>query len=156
MRFRDQLEQEPISDLPIRNPVVAHSGTLVRAAIAEMRSREVGCAVIVDHAGSPVGIFTEQSVIELLVDEASMDDRPIQDFLDQNFIVVKSSEPISQVWDAIQIERARFVCVTDDHGKFIGVTGQRGVAEYLAECFASQVAVQRLGSTPWMQDREGA
>ncbi len=156
MGFREQLEQEPTSSLPLRDAVVVHSGTLVRAAVADMRTQSLGCAVIVDYARVPSGIFTEQSVIELLVQNASLDDRPIQDFADSSFVSVKSSEPISRVWDAIQLGGARFVCVTDDDGKLIGITGQRGVAEYLAECFAKQVTIQRLGSTPWMQDREGA
>ena len=50
----------------------------------------------------------------------------------------------------------QFVCVTDDEGQIVGVTGQRGIAEYVAESFPQQVAVQRLGCTPWMQQREGA
>jgi CBS domain-containing protein len=156
MGFREQLEQEPTSSLPLRDAVVVHSGTLVRAAVAEMRTHSLGCAVIVDSAGVPSGIFTEQSVIELLVQNASLDDRPIQDFADPSFVSVRSSEPISRVWDAIQLAGARFVCVTDDDGRLIGITGHRGVAEYLADCFAEQVTVQRLGSTPWMQNREGA
>ena len=156
MSFREHLEQEPTSSIPLRDAVEVHSGTVVRGAIAEMRTRSLGCAVIVDYGLVPSGIFTEQSVIELLVQNASLDDRPIQDFADSSFITVKSSEPISRVWDAIQLDGARFVCVTDDDGKLIGITGQRGVAEYLADCFAKQVTVQRLGSTPWMQDREGA
>lgn len=156
MSFREQLEQEPTSSLPIRDAILVHSGTLVRAAIADMRTQGLGCAVIVDYARVPSGIFTEQSVIELIVKNASLDDRPIQDFADNHFVSVKSSDPISRVWDAIQLDGARFVCVTDDDGKLTGITGQRGVAEYVAECFAKQVTVQRLGSTPWMQDREGA
>ncbi len=156
MSFRADIEQTPTSSLPLRDPVIVHSGTLVRAAIADMRTKSLGCAVIVDYAGVPSGIFTEQSVIELLVQNASLDDRPIQDFADSHFISVKSSEPISRVWDAIQLAGARFVCVTDDDGRLIGITGQRGVAEFLADCFAKQVTAQRLGSTPWLQDREGA
>ncbi len=156
MRFREHLEQEPTSSLSLRDAVVVHAGTVVRGAIASMRTRSLGCAVIVDHAGAPTGIFTEQSVIELLFKNMSLDDRPIQDFADSNFVFVKDSEPISRVWDAIQNGGARFVCVVDDDGKLIGITGQRGIAEYVADCFAKHVTVQRLGCTPWMQQREGA
>tara|TARA_R110002049_G_scaffold4601_5_gene32618 strand:- start:859491 stop:859961 length:471 start_codon:yes stop_codon:yes gene_type:complete len=156
MSFREQLENEPTSSLPIREAVVVRSGTVVRAAIADMRTQRLGCAVIVDHSQVPLGIFTEQSVIALLVDEASLDERSIQDFADKNFVSVSTRDPISHVWDAIQTNGARFVCVTDEDGKLVGITGQRGVAEYLADCFAKQVTVQRLGSTPWMQEREGA
>ena len=156
MAFRDDLEQELVSSLPLRDAIIVQSGTLVRAAIADMRAHSMGCAVIVDDAKVPTGIFTEQSVIKLLMEHASLDDRPVQDFADPHFISVQSGEPISRVLDAIQRSGARFVCVTDDGGKLIGLTGQRGMAEYVADCFAQQVTVQRLGSTPWMQNRDGA
>lgn len=156
MSLRDELQGEPVRFLCIRDAIKVHAGTLLRAAIAQMRSKSLGCAVIVDYAGVPLGTFTEQSVIRALKQNVSLDDRPVQEFADSSFCTVKSSDPISRVWDAVQTDEARFVCVTDDDGKLIGVTGQRGLAEYLADCFAKVVTVQRLGSTPWMLQREGA
>ena len=156
MSFREHLETEPVSSLPIRNAIVGKSGTLIRAAIAGMRAHKLGCVVIVDHHSYPTHIFTESSVVELLLDNVGLDDTPIKDYVDTRFVVVKSSDPIARVWDAIQDDDARFVCVTDDEGKLIGITGQRGMSEYIADHFAKQVSVQRIGSTPWLQEREGA
>ena len=156
MSFRQDIELETVASLPIRDAIIASPHTLVRAAVAMMRNRSLGCAVMVDHGRRPSGIFTEHSVIDVLVKNASLDDSPICNFADPNFIDVKLSEPILRVWEAVQLAAARFVCVTDDSGKVIGVTGQRGLAEYVADYFAGQVAVQRLGSTPWMRQREGA
>jgi hypothetical protein len=95
-------------------------------------------------------------LLKLLSQGSAVDDRPVQEFADPGFLALKTSEPIARVWDAIQGVGLRFICVTDEDGKLIGVTGQRGMAEYVAECFPQQVVVQRLGSTPWMQTREGA
>ena len=50
MSFREQLEQEQASSLPLRDPVVAQSGTLVRTVVADMRAQSMGCTVIVDQA----------------------------------------------------------------------------------------------------------
>ena len=154
--FREDLEQETIASLPLREAIVVHPDTVVRAAVAVMRHRSIGCAVIVDIGMVPTGLFTERSLLDALVQNASLDDRPVSDFAESNFLSVKRSEPVSRVWDAIYQDGLRFICVTDDQGKLIGITGQRGIAEYIAECFPQQVMVQRLGSTPWMQQREGA
>jgi predicted transcriptional regulator len=94
--------------------------------------------------------------MDVLMKDASLDDCAVYRFADKNYISVNVDEPILRVWEAVQAAAARYVCVTDDDGKVIGITGQRGLAEYLTDCFAQQVTVQRLGSTPWMQQREGA
>lgn len=148
---------EPAGTLPLREPILVESGTVVRAALARMRATEIGCAVVVTTGDRPIGLFTERSLLGLLMeDESLLDQRPVSDFTDFDCPVVRDSDPISSVWQVIQTEGARFVCVTDDNGKLIGLTGQRGLAEYVSDCFASEVTVQRIGGQPWMQDREGA
>ena len=156
MGFRQDIEQDPVSNLPLRDAVVVRPDTPIREAVALMRAKPLGCAVIVDSANTPSGLFTEQSLLDVLTQNVSLDDRTVSEFSDPGFLAVKSVEPISRVWDAIEHDGLRFICVTDSDGKLTGVTGQRGIAEYLAEYFPQEVVVQRLGSTPWMQQREGA
>lgn len=156
MGFRQDLEEEPVSSLPLRNAIMVHRFTLVRAAVAVMRNQTLGCAVIVDNTRAPEGIFTERSVIDVLVKGDSLDDSPVGDYLDPQFVCVNLNEPIMRVWEAVHQGAARFVCVTDDEGRLIGLTGQRGIAEYVADYFAQQVTVQRLGAKPWIHQREGA
>ncbi len=160
MGFRETIDRESIDELPLRDAIVVHSGTVLRGALALMRSHALGCCVIVDYvfgsAGIPCGIFTEQSLLDALTKGASLDDRAVCDFADSKFLAVNRHEPISRVWDAVLMDGLRFVCVTGDDGKVIGITGQRGIAEYISEHFSRQVSVQRLGGTPWMQQREGA
>jgi CBS domain-containing protein len=156
MKFRQMLEHERVSSLPLREAIIVKPNTVVRAAIAMMRTRAVGCAVVVDHLQSPLAIFTERSVIELLVNNASLDNLPVLDYANREFASVRASDSILSVWEAIAEDAARFVCVTDDLGRLIGLTGQRGIAEHLADAFAPLITAQRLSGTPWMQQKEGA
>lgn len=156
MGFRQELDFDPISNLELRDAIVVHQYTLVRTAVAVMRTHSLGCAVMVDRVGKPIGFFTEKSLLNVLVQNASMDDRPVCDFAERDFQSFKSSEPISRVWDAVVRDGVRFIAVTGEDGNLIGITGQRGLAEYISECFPRQTVVQRLGSKPWMQQREGA
>ena len=69
---------------------------------------------------------------------------------------VKLSDPISDVMEAMQLKNTRILCVVDDKDRVVGLTGQRGLMEYVAEHFPGQVMVQRVGQTPYLADREGA
>ena len=156
MSFLNDLETELVQSLPLRDVIAIDPHTIVRAAVAMMRNHGLGCAVIAERGKPPTGIFTEHSVIEVLVRNVSIDECAVSKYADSSFVVVKQTDPILSVWKAVLDQAARFVCVTDEDGHLVGLTGQRGLAEYLCDCYARQVTVQRLGSTPWMREREGA
>ncbi|WP_182870833.1 CBS domain-containing protein [Stieleria mannarensis] len=156
MTFEEQLSSEQIRTLPLRDAIAIDEHTVARAAIALMRTHHLGCAVIVDQNCRPTGVFTEQSIIRLLVAGASLDTTPISSYAEPDFSVVRASDPIMTAWKAVVDSGRRFMCVTDDEGYLIGLTGQRGLADYVCDCYAKQITVQRLGSAPWMLQREGA
>ncbi len=50
----------------------------------------------------------------------------------------------------------RFLVVVDDEGCVAGLTGQKGLMEYIAEQFPQEVLVQLVGTEPYPHSREGA
>ncbi|MCA9197456.1 MAG: CBS domain-containing protein [Planctomycetales bacterium] len=154
MNFRKFLQEERVRSLPLKEPAVVDSHTLVRAAIAAMRTKSLGCAVILGPQQQPLGVFTEHAVVGLLEKSVPLDSTAVSACADPEFHVVKLDDPIAKVWSAVQ-SGARFVCVVDDQQQLVGLTGQRGLAEFVCECFAREIAVQRL-SSPQMKTREGA
>jgi hypothetical protein len=50
----------------------------------------------------------------------------------------------------------RFLIVINEHGQLAGLTGQKGLMEYVAEHFPGEVIVQRIGCKPYTEEREGA
>ncbi|WP_158222842.1 CBS domain-containing protein [Rhodopirellula sp. MGV] len=156
MGFLEDLEKEQVKDLPLRDAIVINEHTIARAAIALMRSNDLGCSVIVQREWEPTGIFTEQSVIRMLHEGASLDSNPVSKFRDPSYRCVGLTDSIRTVWDAVVEEGMRFMCVVDHEGQLVGLAGQRSLADYVCDCYARQVAVQRLGSKPWMLEREGA
>lgn len=152
--LRQTMDEDTVASLPLREPIQIVPATIVRAAVAMMRHRQLGCAVIAER-GRPMGIFTERSVLDVLIQDASLDNLPVRNFADINFRCVQLGDPISCVWDAIQRDGLRFICVTREDGQLVGLTGQRGLAEYVAECFPQHVMGQRFGPA-WLAEREGA
>lgn len=156
MSFQEDLATERITQLCLRDAIAINEHAIIRAAVALMRTSSLGCAVIVDAHQKPTGIFTEQSVIRAIVADTNLDETPVSEFTDPLFMTVRDGDPVKSVWDAVIKKGVRFACVTDAVGRLVGITGQRGLSEFVCETFAKQITVQRLGSSPWMLEREGA
>jgi CBS domain-containing protein len=154
--LQDNLKSESIRNLPTREPILVTPNTLVRAAVAKMRQQQLGCAVVVDVQERPLGIFTERSVIDLLLTDPQLDQNTVGDHLDANWAAVNQSEPIERALGLVLNRGMRFLCVTDDEGRVVGLTGQRGLSEYVAEHFPHHVMVQYVGGKPSIAKREGA
>ena len=156
MDLKHLLKTESVGNLPIRDAIEIHASTVVRAAIASMEARQLGCAVLVDEQRRPIGLFTDRSVLKVLVEGTALDDTPVRDFAEFECPIAKRQDPISVVWNAVRRDGQRYVCVVDSEDRIIGVTGQRGLSEYIAECFPQKYIIQRLGTRPWLSEREGA
>ena len=157
MGLRENLQNEPVSSLPLREAVIVYPSTTVRAAIGQMRENRLGCAIVVNDEGKPIGTFSEARLVDLLLaNPSALDEDCVERHLDKDWAAVKLADPISSVLLAMQSKDLRFVCVTDETGKAKALTGQKGLIEYVAEHFPQQVMVQRLGGKPTIEKREGA
>ncbi len=157
MRLKTNIQKELVSDLPLREAIIIQTDTPVSVAIDRMREKQLGCTIVVDADNKPLGTFTERIVIDLVLQQP--DDLAtivVGEHMEHEWFTVKTSDTICVVLDTIQNRAARFVCVLDDAGHVVGLTGQKGLSEYVAEHFPQQVMVQRVGGKPGMKKREGA
>ncbi len=60
------------------------------------------------------------------------------------------------VLEVMEAKNIRFVVVLDEAGKVAGLTGQKGLMEFIAEHFPGEVMVQRIGTKHYPEEREGA
>jgi CBS domain-containing protein len=157
MGLKENLQNECVSQLPMREAILIQPETSVQQAVEVLQSKRLGCAIVVDADGKPLGVFTERTLIELLLQQPeSLDQIPVRDYLEQDCHCVRPGDPISTVLDLVQKQGARFVCELDEQGKAVGLTGQKGLSEYIADHFPGEVMVQRIGGQPGMETREGA
>ena len=156
MGLLQNIHQETVSQLPLREALLVPPEESIRAAISIMKSKQLGCVIVVDGDGKPLGTFTERCVVDVLADNPEvLNTATVGEHLDPKWTCVLASEPVFAVVKAMKVENVRFVVVLDDAGKAIALTGQRGLMEYVAEHYPQQVMVQRVGSKP-SADREGA
>jgi len=156
MGLYENIRSEPVSRLALREPVVVSPETTIRDAVSQMRQRNLGCAIVVDNERRPIGLFAESKLTQLLSETPQAIYDLILDHVDKQWPTVSQNDPISCVLSALEFSNIRFLIVVDDQGRLAGLTGQKGLMEYVAEHFPRQVIVQRIGGKPYPAQREGA
>jgi len=156
MGLQENLRQEPVSRLALREAITVSPETTLREANAMMREKQLGCVIIVDDQQRPVGTYTEEELIKVLAGDVSQLDEPVKDHISPRWAAVSRQDPVAKVLEAMQSQDLRFVCVTDDERKATALTGQKGLMEYVAEHFPNLVMSQRVGSKDYTPEREGA
>ncbi len=156
MGLFEDMNKETVSRLELRPVVVIQDGGTVRDVVLQLREANLGCAISLDGDGKPRGMFTEAMLRALVARDPAEIDTPIESHLAKTFPWVKTSDPIETVLAAMEAKNVRFVVVVDDDGKVVGLTGQKGLMEYVAEHFPGEVLVQRVGTKPYPEEREGA
>ncbi len=156
MGLRENILSDPISTLELRELLAIEPDQTVRSAVELMREKKLGCVVVIDQNGRPLGKFTEHHLLKLLVSNPKGLDCLIKDEMTAVWAQVNLTDPISKALDAMQEKGLRFVVVIDEQGKAVGLTGQKGMMEYIADHFPRQVKVQMMESKLYMDQREGA
>lgn len=156
MGLQENLHAETVRELALREPVTVHPDTPVREVVETMKAQRLGCAVVVDAGHKPLGMFTESMLLERLARGERELKSSVSEWMAAEWPCVNVNDPVVDVLDAMRTRNVRFICVVDDAGKLVGLTGQRGLLEYVADHFPSQVMVQRIGGTPHLNSREGA
>ena len=156
MGLREDMRNEPVAALDLREVITVSRSTRVSEAIALMRQQRLGCVVIVDDENRPLGKFTERLLIDLLLKHPDGLEQPVSGHMAAAWGTVQLDDPIAMVIDMMQAKALRFIVVLDDDGHAVGLTGQKGLMRYVAEHFPRQIKVQRMRSKVGMDQREGA
>ncbi len=156
MGLRQNILTDPVSELDLRKVVTVKTETPVRQAAALMREHQLGCVIVVDSHGKPVGKFTERKIIRLMVDDPTQMDQPVKNFMIPSADPVRDTDSIAAMVSKMQVGNLRFLCVVDAQNKAVALSGQKGLMEYIADHFPRQIKVQRMKSKIFLDEREGA
>jgi CBS domain-containing protein len=156
MGLRENILEETVAKLPLREVIKVRPSTPVREVAKKMRAKHLGCAILVDAKGKPVGKFTERKLMRLLLENPKNLDEPVEKFSYPSGDPVAVTDSIAKMVQVMQSRQLRFLSVVDGQGRVVALTGQKGLMEYIAEHFPRRVKVERLQSKLSMDDREGA
>lgn len=155
MGLQQDILNQPVSELELRDIIVVDRHATVRQAISLMRQKRLGSVVIVDEQGKPLGKFTERLLIRLLLNHPDGLDQAVCDHMASAWAYVEKTDPIAKVIEAMESKKLRFVIVLDENGRPVALTGQKSAMEYIVDHFPRQVRVQRMSSEFFTGQREG-
>jgi CBS domain-containing protein len=156
MGLRENLSKDTVVELSLRKAIIVDGAQTIREAVLAMREGQLGCVILVNEVGKPTGIFTEAMLRRLMTDNHAAIADPVSNHAATSFPWVQTSDSVETVLEAMDAKNHRFVVVVDDAGSVVGLTGQKGLMEYVAEHFPREVMVQRVGQDPYPASREGA
>lgn len=156
MGLQENIRNEQVRKLELREPICVSPDITLRDAVGQMRERNLGSVIVVDEQRKPLGMFTESMLVEMLSHGTLQLDNPVGQHMAERCPWVRTDDPIADVLEAMQLKNIRMLCVVDEQNRVVGLTGQRGLMEYVAEHFPGEVTVQRIGQPPYLSDREGA
>lgn len=156
MGLRENIRSEPVAEVRHRALIAVTPQTSVKEAADKMRRHKLGCVIVVDQQGRPVGKFTERQLAKLLLDDPRGLRLPVERFMYPDADPIAMDAPVAAMVDLMKNRKLRFLCVTDAEGRAVALTGQHGLMEYITEHFPRQVKVQLLQSKVGMDQREGA
>ncbi|MBY0586788.1 CBS domain-containing protein [bacterium] len=155
MGLRLGLENDRVADLRLRIAIRILPLNSVRQAVLLMKTHGIGCVFLTDANDKPLGIFTEAHLLRLLRDRPEGLHEPVGRHVAHHVESISEDASIEQLIRLMQSKDLRFVAVTDQAGRLVGVTGQKSLMEYVAEYYPNQVMVARTASCRSLQ-REGA
>lgn len=99
-----------------------------------MKAFNVGCVVIVDGEGEPVGIVTDRDVVVRgVAEEVSFAEAPVRLLMTEELYTCRETVPIEEAVALMGDAGARRLVVVDDDGKLAGVLSVDDVMELLVE-----------------------
>jgi len=156
MGLREDILTDPVSSLEMRTAITVSGEEPVRQVAKRMRQSHMGCAIVVDAHGKPVGKFTERLYAKLMAVDPALAADPVAKHMYHDADVISQDASVTEMVSMMQAKSLRYICVVDGDGKVKGITGQKGLMRYISEYFPRVVMVQRMRPLVGMDQPEGA
>jgi CBS domain-containing protein len=120
-----------------KTPVHTPRDTPVRAVLAMLVERKIGCVVVTDD-GKPVGVFSERdALVKLGTAAASRGDRPVSEFMTAPPETLEIGAKLAFALQRMDVGGYRHLPIVDDAGTLTGVISVRDILKYLSDKLAS-------------------
>ncbi|AUV80675.1 acyl dehydratase [Salinigranum rubrum] len=115
-----------------------------RTVVRRLHEADVGSVLVVDEAGTPVGIVTDSDVLALVVAGRSLEGTTVADCLSAPVVTVDADDGIETAAKALREQGIDQAPVLDD-GALVGVVSVRELSYYLPGLSLSDVTTRSSG-----------
>jgi len=113
-------------------PVRVVSGTTVGEVVSRMTETPASCAIVIDGAGRPKGIVTEQDVVRRIAWRVEPD-HDVESVMTSPVVAVAADDYLFQAVAVMRRRKLRHVPVVDRDGVMIGMVGLDEALAYLSQ-----------------------
>ena len=138
MGLRENLSQDSVAQLPLKEPLIVSLDTTVRQTVEAMQRAGIGCA-LVRRGPALAGIFTERDLIQRVLVRHADPDSPIQAYMTPRPVTVRRSDPIASALRIMFQGHHRHLPVVDHEGVPIGIASVKHIVAYLVDYYPSTV-----------------
>lgn len=107
-----------------RNPIVLEDA-LIREALLTVSRARAGAAIVVDHSGKLVGIFTDGDLRRSLEKEPDLLSKPVNRYMTRSPMAISPDRLVAEAMRLIKTERKKDLPVIDDEGKPVGFVDEQ-------------------------------
>lgn len=158
--FDRNLIQEPLSELPVRQPLVLAQDNTVTDAMRAMQREHTGCVLVTDDGTTDsklLGIFTERDVLLRIVDRGKNPATlSIGEVMTPDPEVLSVNSTVAYALNKMSVGGFRHVPVVDQERRPAFVVSVRDVVEFLVEAFPREVLNLPVEGEASTKTREGA
>lgn len=137
-RIRGAIMDTPISDLPLRDPILIDASATVADAVKSMNDHHTGC-VLVGRDGKLIGIFTERDVLTKDFFRADSHTVPVESVMTPNPETLEPEDSIAFALNKMSVGGYRHIPIVEADGKPVGVLSVRDIVDFLVDLFPSDV-----------------
>ena len=137
-------ETMPVGDFCRRSPCSAAPEESIREAAKRMDARGVGCLVVVDGEGKPVGMLTDRDIVmRVLRRRRDPDATRVGEVIRGEVTRVREASPLELAIRRMRSDGVRRIPVVDETGKLVGILAADDVLQLAASELAGVAALVR-------------
>ncbi len=158
--FDASLVREPLSAVPVREPLILSASETVTVAMRAMQREHRGCVIVTDDGTRTtklIGIFTERDVLLRIVDQGKNPATlPIGDVMTPEPECLAVESTVAHALNKMSVGGFRHIPVVDQEHRPAFVVSVRDVVEFLVAAFPREVLTLATGGDSAQKTREGA
>lgn len=136
-RIRGAILETPISDLPLRDPIVVRAKSTVADAVKSMNDHHTGC-VLVERDGQLIGIFTERDVLTKDFFRVDSHTVAVESVMTRDPETLEPDNSIAFALNKMSVGGYRHIPIVEG-GRPVGVLSVRDVVDFLVDLFPEDV-----------------
>ncbi len=136
-----QLLYDPISSLDLPAPECVSADTSVADAVETMRSKNLGCLLVVDKQGLLRGIFAQGDLFEKVAGrDIDLTKITVDSLMTKDPTALKTSDPIGHLLHLMSLHGFRHIPIVDPDGRPVGLASFKVMLKFTGGLFSDDIS----------------